>query len=114
LFLYFYPAFFRSIPQTLSPAPSLTVKWHFQGVSVIISEEICTLYGKSIKKTKVRPFYVSDKCKNHRNCISELACPAFLIEDEKVLINPNLCVGCAVCAQICPENAILPLKQEQA
>ena len=83
----------------------------YQGVSVIISEELCTLYGKSIKKTKARPFYVSDKCKNHRNCISELACPAFMIENDTVRINPNLCVGCAVCAQICPENAILPLKQ---
>ncbi len=84
----------------------------YRGVSVIISEEMCTLYAKSLQKGGSRPFYVSDKCRNHRNCISELACPAFYVEDEKVRINPALCAGCAVCAQICPENAILPVKQE--
>ncbi len=83
---------------------------HYKGVSVVISRELCTLYGKSLKKGRAKPFYVSDKCKNHRNCINELACPAFFLDGEKVKIDPTLCVGCAVCAQICPENAILPLK----
>ena len=59
---------------------------------------------------KQRPFYVSDKCKNHRNCINDLGCPAFFIEKERIRIDADMCVGCAVCAQICPENAILPLK----
>jgi indolepyruvate ferredoxin oxidoreductase alpha subunit len=27
-----------------------------------------------------------------------------------VYINKNLCIGCSVCAQICPENAIVPMK----
>ncbi|QTA89510.1 indolepyruvate ferredoxin oxidoreductase subunit alpha [Desulfonema magnum] len=84
----------------------------YQGVSVVISQEMCTLYAKSLKKLKARPFYVSDKCKNHRDCINEIACPAFYLEDEKVKIDPVSCVGCMVCAQICPENAILPLKSE--
>ena len=82
----------------------------YQGVSVIISQEPCTLYAKSLKQLKVRAFYVSDKCKNHRNCINEFACPAFFIEGERVKIDADACVGCAVCAQICPENAILPIK----
>ncbi len=81
-----------------------------QGVSVIISREICALYAKGLKKLKARPFYVSDKCKNHRTCLNELACPAFFLENDRPTINPAQCVGCAVCAQICPENAILPLK----
>ncbi|MCP4350273.1 MAG: indolepyruvate ferredoxin oxidoreductase subunit alpha [Desulfobacterales bacterium] len=83
---------------------------NFKGVSVIISQEICTLYAKSLKKLKTRPFHVTDKCKNHRDCINEIACPAFSIEGESVKIDPVACVGCTVCAQICPENAILPLK----
>jgi indolepyruvate ferredoxin oxidoreductase, alpha subunit len=84
----------------------------FQGVSVIIAQEICPLYAKGLKKLMGKPFYVSDKCKNHKDCINELACPAFFIENEKVKIDPDTCVGCTLCAQICPEHAILPLKDK--
>jgi indolepyruvate ferredoxin oxidoreductase alpha subunit len=82
----------------------------YEGVSVVISQEPCTLYAKSLKQLKPRSFYVSDKCKNHRDCINEMACPAFYLDGEAVKINADACVGCAVCAQICPENAILPVK----
>ena len=81
-----------------------------KGVSVIISEEICALYANALKLPKHKPFHVSEKCKNHKDCISSLACPAFYIWNDRVKIDANLCTGCAVCAQICPENAILPVK----
>jgi indolepyruvate ferredoxin oxidoreductase alpha subunit len=80
----------------------------YDGVSVVISQEPCTLINKKRKK---RAFKVTERCKNHRICISELACPAFYIENNSVQINPAQCVGCAVCAQICPENAIIPVKE---
>jgi len=83
----------------------------YKGVSVIISQEMCSLYAKGLKELKDRVFYVSDKCVNHRKCIDDLACPAFYIKDDRIHIDPDLCWGCAVCAQICPENAILPLKK---
>ncbi|MFZ3045029.1 MAG: indolepyruvate ferredoxin oxidoreductase subunit alpha [Desulfatirhabdiaceae bacterium] len=83
---------------------------NFKGVSVVIAKEMCTLYAKSLKKAKSRPFTINDKCKNHRNCVNLLGCPAFFIENERVKIDPVMCAGCAVCAQICPENAIVPLK----
>jgi len=83
-----------------------------KGVSVIISKQMCTLYAKSLKMLKALPFYISDKCKNHRTCVNELACPAFFIKENRVTIDPVMCVGCAVCAQICPEKAILPLKNK--
>ncbi len=82
----------------------------FKGVSVIISQEICTLYARSLGSLKPRAFQVSDRCTNHRDCINELACPAFYLEGERVRIDADACVGCAVCAQICPENAIVPVK----
>ena len=81
-----------------------------KGVSVIIAKQACTLFERSRKKLTGKPFYVSDRCKNHRNCINDLGCPAFYVENEKVCINASLCSGCGVCAQICPEHAILPLK----
>jgi indolepyruvate ferredoxin oxidoreductase alpha subunit len=85
----------------------------FVGVSVIISKELCPLYARAIKKAKkVRPFYVNqDKCKKHMDCINLLACPAMYIEKGQTMINESLCIGCTVCAQVCPENAIVPLKE---
>jgi indolepyruvate ferredoxin oxidoreductase alpha subunit len=86
---------------------------NYPGVSVIISKEACTLYAQSLKKTRGKPFYINEKCKNHRDCVNELACPAFYIEGQKVYINADQCTGCAVCAQICPEKAIVPVRSKE-
>jgi indolepyruvate ferredoxin oxidoreductase alpha subunit len=83
----------------------------FKGVSVVISRERCLRYAAGFQKSKKRTYYISDKCKNHRTCVNEIACPAFFIENEKVKIAPDMCAGCTLCAQICPENAILPVKK---
>jgi indolepyruvate ferredoxin oxidoreductase alpha subunit len=83
----------------------------FKGVSVIISQELCVLYAASLKLPRRKPFRVSDKCRNHRVCMTRLACPAFYVWNERIQIDANLCTGCALCAQICPENAILPVKE---
>ena len=84
----------------------------FEGVSVIISQEICPLYARRVlPPTKAKTFTVNEsRCKNHRDCVNLFACPAFYIEKDRVQINENLCIGCAVCAQVCPEHAILPRK----
>jgi indolepyruvate ferredoxin oxidoreductase alpha subunit len=86
----------------------------FEGVSVVISQETCALYAKSLKLARRKPFAVTDKCRNHRTCMDYLACPAFYVWNDRIKIDANLCTGCAVCAQICPENAILPLKENKA
>jgi len=84
----------------------------YNGISVIISQELCPLFAKATGQfKKSRPFHINrDKCKNHRDCINLLACPAMYLDGEQVVIDKNLCIGCSVCAQVCPENAILPLK----
>jgi indolepyruvate ferredoxin oxidoreductase alpha subunit len=86
---------------------------NFNGVSVIISQETCALYAKSLKRPGRKPFRVGDKCQNHKVCLNELACPAFYIWNDRVKIDANLCTGCALCAQICPENAIVPIKEKK-
>jgi indolepyruvate ferredoxin oxidoreductase alpha subunit len=85
----------------------------YGGISVIVSKEFCPLFARAIGKArKAKPFQVNQaKCKQHRDCINLLGCPAIYLEQERVMINRNLCVGCSVCAQVCPENAIMPAKE---
>jgi indolepyruvate ferredoxin oxidoreductase alpha subunit len=84
----------------------------YDGISVIISQELCPLFAKSVGKgRKAKPFVINqEKCKNHRDCLNMLACPAMYLEGQRVMINKNLCIGCTVCAQVCPEHAIAPMK----
>ena len=84
----------------------------YDGISVIISKEFCPLFAKATGQfRKSKPFHVNlNKCKNHRDCINLLACPAMYLDGDQVNIDMNLCIGCSVCAQVCPENAILPVK----
>lgn len=84
----------------------------YDGLSVIISKEPCPLFARSIGKArKARPFsHNPEKCKNHRDCINLLACPAMFLDGDRVAIDRNLCIGCSVCAQVCRENAIIPSK----
>ena len=91
---------------------SLKASLEYDGISVVVSKEFCPLFAKGIGKArKAKPFTINQqKCKNHRDCINKLACPAMYLEGDSVQINKNLCIGCSVCAQICPENAIVPSK----
>jgi indolepyruvate ferredoxin oxidoreductase alpha subunit len=92
---------------------SIRAAKEYDGVSVVISREFCPLFARATgQQKKIRPFHIDpNRCKNHRACIMKLACPAMYLEGEQVEINRDLCIGCTVCAQICPENAILPLKE---
>ncbi|MDP6178397.1 MAG: indolepyruvate ferredoxin oxidoreductase subunit alpha [Desulfatiglandales bacterium] len=85
----------------------------YDGISVIVSREFCPLFAKATGQLKKsRPFHVNlNKCKNHRVCIDHLGCPAMYIGEDQVVIDKNQCTGCSLCAQVCPENAILPLKE---
>ena len=83
----------------------------YKGVSVVLSQEPCALYAKSLNLLKPRAFKVSERCVDHKDCVNTIACPSFYIEDGRVKIDADTCVGCAVCAQICPENAIIPVKK---
>ena len=91
---------------------AVKASYEYDGLSVIISQEYCPLFAKAIGKArKARPFRVDhNRCKNHRVCVDQFACPAMYVEEGKVYIDKNFCIGCSVCAQICPERAIVPAK----
>ena len=77
--------------------------------SVIISRRPCVLL-KSVKPKK--PLVVNkDKCKGCKKCMS-FGCPAISMHDGKAEIDKTLCVGCDVCTQLCPFDAIERQVQE--
>lgn len=46
-----------------------------------------------------------DKCRSCKSCL-KVGCPAIFMKDGKANIDSTLCVGCEVCAQVCPFDAI--------
>lgn len=71
--------------------------------SVIISRRPCVLL-KSVKMPG--PILINqDKCIKCLACM-KIGCPSISFDGDTVSINPNLCVGCGVCAQLCRKEAI--------
>ena len=73
-----------------------------KGVSAVIFKSPC------IAVTKPEGLFSVDKekCIGCQKCIRELGCPAVTMDGKKALIEPSLCYGCSICAQVCPVGAI--------
>ncbi len=70
--------------------------------SVIISRRPCVLlkYVKPKKPLHVDP----DKCRGCKRCM-KFGCPAISFRDGHAVIDNTLCIGCGVCASLCPFEA---------
>ena len=71
--------------------------------SVIISRRPCAL----LKYVKAKPALKvdTDKCRSCKACM-KIGCPAIAMKNGKAHIDATLCVGCDVCKQLCPFDAI--------
>ena len=71
--------------------------------SVIISRRPCAL----LKYVKHPGPITADaeKCVGCKSCM-RIGCPAISVRDRKARIDATLCVGCGVCAQLCPTDAL--------
>ncbi len=47
-------------------------------------------------------------CRTCRACLDLFGCPAFVVSEGEIRIDPLLCNGCGVCAELCPNGAIQP------
>ncbi|MCL7415272.1 MAG: indolepyruvate ferredoxin oxidoreductase subunit alpha [ANME-2 cluster archaeon] len=82
-----------------------------KGTSVVISKQECIITARR-RGIRQKPFGVDrDECRGCKGCI-KFGCPAIEFdppqaEGEKGHARiGSLCVGCGVCAQVCPFNAI--------
>ena len=72
-----------------------------RGVRAVIFKSPCIAVTKSEKK-----YEITDKCVGCKKCISQLGCPAIVIDEGRVTVEKSLCFGCSLCAQVCPVGAI--------
>ena len=79
-----------------------------EGLSVVITTRPCAINFK----VKEPHFYVDENiCISCRNCI-KTNCPPISMkqyegkEKKNSYIDPDMCVGCSVCSQVCPVEAI--------
>lgn len=70
--------------------------------SVIIVRRPCMLlkYVKARPPLKVNP----DRCRGCKSCM-KIGCPAVSFADKRAKIDPSICVGCGLCAQMCKFDA---------
>ncbi len=72
--------------------------------SLIVVKAVCPLYAR--KNVGPKQKISHDACVNCKACL-KLGCPAIEAKDGmKPTINPLLCWGCDLCAQVCPKGAI--------
>ena len=77
--------------------------------SVIISRRPCALlkYVKHAPPLKAD----TDKCVGCKSCM-RIGCPAISVREGKARIDDTLCVGCGVCQQLCPTDALIGAEKE--
>lgn len=74
------------------------------GVKVLIAEEPCILFAKrTLRQTKPMVAYIPEQTESVKECLTNLACPAFYVEDGNIGINEHQCSGCMFCLQTCKD-----------
>ncbi len=88
---------------------SLRDAMNYRGVAVLIADRPCVLDPVKIKGPVFE--VVEEQCNACQACMN-LGCPAITWSDQsfegrhKVQIDPSLCIGCTLCAQVCAVDCI--------
>lgn len=91
--------------------------YHFKDLSINPTQcliRISTRYRQEMIPRKYKIYVDPEKCRGDacgcdRLCTRLFGCPGLMWDNEtgKAIIDEALCVGCGVCTDICPANAII-------
>ena len=77
------------------------------GVKVVLARQECAIqavrYGRAAGTVRVD----AEKCNLCKLCIIQTGCPAIELGEEAIVIDPGLCDGCGLCADVCNLDALV-------
>ena len=78
-------------------------------VAVIVAQHPCLLDREARKCQTIYDMAVTEDCIACRHCLDNFECPALVFDEVggRVDIEASRCMGCGVCAHVCPEGAIV-------
>ncbi len=83
----------------------------YPGPAVVIARRACVLLPEEKAKDRI-PFQVDEEiCIQCDYCL-ESGCPALVMQGDYPTVREWECIGCAICAQLCPVDAILPVQAD--
>jgi indolepyruvate ferredoxin oxidoreductase alpha subunit len=85
-------------------------------VAVVIARHPCLLDLEARAAQPVYEMWVTEDCTGCRHCLDEFECPALSLNEatDQVVIDGVRCIGCGVCAQVCPAGSISATPKEPA
>jgi indolepyruvate ferredoxin oxidoreductase alpha subunit len=86
------------------------------GVAVLIARHPCLLDRAAKQGQAAFEMCVTEDCTGCRHCLDEFECPGLALDEatDQVVIDHERCIGCGVCAYVCPGGAITAAPKERS
>jgi indolepyruvate ferredoxin oxidoreductase, alpha subunit len=99
-------------PMDIEPAEQvLRQAMAHPGPAVVVARRPCVFVDRGQYAGAVA--VDAEKCTRCKLCI-RIGCPAISLDDDAAVVDSNLCLGCELCADICPQDAFIrsPAKEK--
>ncbi len=80
---------------------------HLPGVKVVLARQECAIQAQRRDVMPGLVHVIPENCNLCQLCIIHTGCPAIDVGEDTIIIDPTLCYGCGLCADVCHREAIV-------